>query len=160
MQIPGITYPYPYPVYTGTCRPPKSCTPAIFYFIFLEPCRDLHAARVWPLMSDDESMLDEFWRPGPVPLDLSPHRKTVYRRSLKQPGVRCWLTQRLYEAFSAHVPRACPGRTIARRRTNLDRKVRSRAHFPRLRVRSARARAVRARVILHESQPTILQGLE
>ena len=62
-------------------------------------------------------------------------------------------TKRSRRAF----PRARSGRTIARRRTNLTRQVSSRAHFAWLRVRGARARAVRTRRILRPSQPTILQ---
>ena len=101
VQIPGTAHPHPYPVYTGTYRPPKSCT-----LLFLDPGGDLHAAYAWPLglMSDGESMPGEFRCPEPFSLELSSHRKTIYCRSLKQPGVRCWLAQRLYEAFSARIP--------------------------------------------------------
>ena len=42
----------------------KSCTLAIRLLIFfMAPCRDLHPAYAWPLMSDDEAMLDDFRRP-------------------------------------------------------------------------------------------------
>ena len=62
-------------------------------------------------------------------------------------------TKRSRRAF----PRVRSRRTIACRRTNLARKVLSRAHFAWPRV-GARTRAVHTRGILRASQPTILQG--
>ena len=131
--------------------PPKSCAPRFVWLFFSGPCRS-SAAYAWPLSlmsddreSDDKSMPDEFRRPEPFSRGLSSHRTTIYCRSRAQ-ATRCALPVNWHSVCTRRSRRASPrgrsGRTIARRRTNLARKVSSRAHFVWLRVRCARARAV------------------
>ena len=73
------------PVHTGLPKAVPYDLFETFVFLVFRVRGDLPAAYAWPLslMSDDESMPDEFQRPEPFQRDLSSHRKTIHRHSLK-----------------------------------------------------------------------------
>ena len=154
-----VLHTHTYTRYIPLCVPTPKKLHRRLIWLFLGPFRDRCAAYAWPLgsMSDDESMPDEFWRPEPFSRGLSSHRKqstaALSSNQVRAAGWHSVCTERSRRAF----PRARSGRTIARRRMNLARKDSSRAHFAWLRVRGARARAVRERRILRASRLTILQ---
>ena len=81
----------------------------------------------------------------PSSCKLSPRRKIICCRSLKQPGVRCWPPHRPYDNVVGALPTgalsAHGNRTITRRRTSLARKYGSRAQVLCMASRARRTRS-------------------